>query len=307
MIVEPLLRSRHTIVGMAEAASREYRPTIKHVVRRRIRAALGLFVERFRTLEQVCRQRQIPCFWLSRDTMDAFVSWIGSKAPDIIVVFSMSQLLPRKVFDLPACGTINLHPSYLPEYRGPNPEFWHYYFQDLAPGITVHYIDAKEDTGDIIYQTRLPVPLGIKSPDLVSRLVRDTGVPLLLRSLDDIEAGVAPRLSQPESSPTIRARILAQEDHGSIVDWESWPIDRIWHLLRGTETWLNCIELPSGLYRGQRWEVLNFERKSHGIEPPGSVHRDERGYYVSCRDGIIRLKRNFSLMSLVRELTLLLR
>lgn len=306
-VVEPLLHSRHTVVGVAEAASRDYRPTIKHVVRKRIRAALGVIVERFRTLKQICRRRQIPYFWLSRGTMEEFVSWIKSKAPDIIVVFSMSQLLPRKVFDLPPYGTINLHPSFLPEYRGPNPEFWQYYFQDLSPGITVHYIDAKEDTGDIVHRARLAVPLGIKSPDLVNRLVRDTGVPLLLSSLDEIEAGVAPRVVQPELSPTIRARILNAEEHTSIVDWESWPIDRIWHLLRGTETWLNCLELPSGLYRGQRWEVLEFERDAHVNGPPGSVHRDERGYYVSCRDGAIRLKRNFSVMSLLQRLASLIK
>jgi methionyl-tRNA formyltransferase len=239
--------------------------------------------------------------------MDEFVSWARAKAPDIIVVFSMSQLLPRKVFDLPAYGALNLHPSFLPEYRGPNPEFWQYYFQDLSPGITVHYIDSKEDTGDIVHQTRLAIPLGIKSPDWVNRLVRDIGVPLLLRSLDEIEAGVAARIAQPELSPTIRARILTPEEHSSIVDWESWPIDRIWHLLRGTESWLNCLELPSGFYRGQRWEILDFERGARVNGPPGSIHRDERGYYVSCRDGAIRLKRNFSMMSLIQRLASLIR
>ena len=302
LVVEPLLRSRHIVVGAAEAAPREYRPTIKHKARRQIRAILGLFARRLSTLEQICRQRHIPYFWLSRDTMDKSVSWIKGIAPDIIVVFSMSQLLPRKVFELPPHGTINLHPSYLPEYRGPNPEFWQYYFQELSPGVTVHYVDAKEDTGDIIQQTRISVPLGIKSPDLVSKLIGDTGIPLLLKALDEIEAGIAVRMAQPTLSSTIRARILAPEEHRSIIDWGNWPIERIWHLLRGTYSWLNSLEPPTGFYRGQRWEVLDFEKREHMRDSPGTVSRDEQGYYVSCRDGVIRLQRKLSAVPLIRKL-----
>lgn len=81
-------------------------------------------------------------------------SWVKSLSPDLIVVYSMSQLLKENIYSIPRFGTINLHPSYLPEYRGPNPIFWMYYNMEKQGGVTVHYIDQGEDTGNIILQKR---------------------------------------------------------------------------------------------------------------------------------------------------------
>jgi methionyl-tRNA formyltransferase len=305
-IVEPLWRSRHSVIAVAEAAPRSYRGTVRSKMRKLLRAAVGASNRRLGTLRQYCRHQRTPYFWLARDNMAEFVHWVRAKAPDVIVIFSMSQLLPKEVFQLPTHGAINLHPSYLPEYRGPNPEFWQYYFKELSPGITVHYVNAYEDFGDIIHQTRVSVPLGIKSPQLLDKLVSEAGVSILLKALDELEAGVAPRRVQPESSPTIRARNLIPEEHRSLIDWETWPIERIWHLLRGTETWLNCISPPFGIYSGQRWEVLNYEDGGNADRALGTVQFDERGYFVSCRDGVIRLKVHFSIAYLLRRLASLI-
>ncbi|AAM07923.1 formyltransferase family protein [Methanosarcina acetivorans] len=79
---------------------------------------------------------------------------IRNLEPDLIVVFSMSHLLKENVFNVPSYGTVNIHYSYLPEYGGPNPLFWQYYDYILDPGVTLHYVDKGEDTGNVIYQRR---------------------------------------------------------------------------------------------------------------------------------------------------------
>jgi methionyl-tRNA formyltransferase len=232
--------------------------------------------------------------------------WVKTIHPDVIVVFSMSRLLKENIFSIPKFGTINLHPSYLPEYRGPNPYFWQYHDMVMNPGVTVHYINSGEDTGDIIYQERVRVDIGTKSPEISDKLITETGIKLILRALDSIKLGNAPRIKQPKHSPTLRARNLSAEDHKTIIDWQAWPIDRIWHILRGTESWLNAIEQPQGIYRGHRWSIMEYEKEIYEHSPYklGSIQKDSRGFFIQCREGKIRVSVRFSLIKLVKGFVL---
>jgi methionyl-tRNA formyltransferase len=244
-------------------------------------------------LRQFAAQNNVPYFYLTKDRMSEFRRWSHERSPDALVVFSMSQLLPSNVFSFPKYGTINLHPSYLPEYRGPSPDFWQYFDAKSEVGATVHHVNDGEDTGDIIVQERVQIEPGIRSPDWLDRVVGETGSRLLISALSSLEDGTAPRIAQPSTSPTARARRIKNAEHNTIVDWDNWPLERIWHLLRGTETWLNCIPQPSGLFRGQRWRVGAFEHEAT-FDTPGTIHRDRNGTYVACRDGRIRLSVEFS-------------
>jgi methionyl-tRNA formyltransferase len=212
----------------------------------------------------------------------AFQEWVKKSNPDVIVVYSMSQLLKDNIFTIPKYGAINLHSSYLPEYRGPNPNFWMYYNVDLNPGVTVHYIDAGEDTGDIIYQERYVIPLGIKSSDMLDISINKIGINLLFKSLDGIAAGIAPRIKQPQNSPMPRARNLKYEDHKTIIDWNNWPGERIWHILRGTESWLNALDQPSGMFKGHRWIIGDFVKSQDNESYTfGSIYRDHKKVFIS--------------------------
>ncbi|HEY8577364.1 MAG TPA: formyltransferase family protein [Devosia sp.] len=298
-VVAPLMSSGHEVIGIAESAPRGA-STARQGLRAVARRLVGRAVRRLRTLEQYAADHRLPYFWLTRDSMAAFSQWLRQLRPDVLVVFSMSQLLPPEIFNLPPKGTINLHPSYLPEYRGPLPDFWQYRAFVPHAGVTVHYIDAGEDTGDIIYQERVPVAFGTRSPEWLDLVVGRTGSQLLVKALDDIESRAAPRLAQPGLSPTIRARQVKAAEHGDMIDWANWPIDHIWHVLRGTEGWLNALPRPSGLYTGQRWTIGEVERGA-GSDLPATVGKDDRGHYVACRDGRIRLSLRFSPVAALRH------
>ena len=243
---------------------------------------------------------------MASSTDPGLEDWIRCLQPDLIVVSGMSQLLQRNIFSLPKYGTINLHGAYLPEYRGPNPVFWQYYDQILEPGVTVHYIDDGEDTGDIIKQQRVRVNLGIKAPDWHNLLKGDFGVRLLLDAIREIETSTVQRKKQPMKSPTCRARNISKGEYNEIIKWEDWPIDRIWHIMRGTELWLDCIKQPSGLFWGQRWVVGAYQKLNKSVMPhglaAGSVYKDLNGYFVHCQDGKIRLHRSFSIKALIRSI-----
>lgn len=300
-IVKPILSSRHEIVGLVDAASRDAGASGPRFLRRTVRRILGRIYPPLQTLEQFSVKAGMPYFYLTKNSMSEFGRWLGGQAADVVVVFSMSQLLPQTILAIPRLGSINLHPSFLPEYRGPFPDFWQYFDFELSPGISIHYIDKGEDTGDIIYQQRIQIEPGTRSKDLIDRLIGKIGVDLLIKTLDDLEQGQAPRISQPAASPTQRARLVKTNEHADLIDWSEWPIERVWHVLRGTETWLNCIPQPKGIYTGQRWTVEGYER-GVGLGTVGAIRRDERGYVLTCRDGEIRLSLKFSAMQIARHI-----
>lgn len=298
-VVRPMANSGHELLAIFEAPPRSPK-------RKRVSSSLfqilGTFYRRLRrkkTLRQFCDENAIPYIDMTGLSDKDLTDWIRDNDIELLVVFSMSRLLPRCVFSAPKYGTINLHPSFLPEYRGPNPWFWTYFHMEKQGGVSVHLIDEGEDTGDILLQERYPIAKGTRSPEIQDLAVGKIGVELLLKAIDEIET--LPRVSQPSVSPTARARNLRPEEHAKIIDWQNWPIDRIWHLLRGTELWLNAIDQPSGFYRGMRWTVCEWE-KADVAGLPSHLGRFRGRKALFCRDGVIYLKVNFNISIFIRNI-----
>lgn len=304
-VVQPLIYSEHTILAILESAPRGYVASNKITnLQRKLVNLKNIFKSGPATLKDLCKEKNIPYRLMTSSDDAGLEDWIKLLSPDLIVVFSMSQLLRENIFRIPRCGTINLHASFLPEYRGPNPDFWQYYDEILNPGVTVHFVDAGEDTGDVILQERVSITLGTKSPARLDKLIGEVGVRLLLSAIDAIQTDSINPKPQPAASPTVRARNIKIDEHANIINWREWPIEHIWHVMRGTELWLNCIEQPSGLFRGQRWIVGDYQKaKTKNLTcKAGSVLKDSAGFFVCCRDGKIRLSREFSVKSLLRSL-----
>ncbi|MCP4351316.1 MAG: hypothetical protein GY795_38110 [Desulfobacterales bacterium] len=90
-------------------------------------------------------------------SFDMLKDWIVQSETDILITHAFMRILPNNVLILPKHGTINIHPSLLPKYRGPSPTFWVLRNREKSTGLTCHYMDEGIDTGDIIYQTDIPV------------------------------------------------------------------------------------------------------------------------------------------------------
>lgn len=85
-------------------------------------------------------------------------SLIETLSPDMIVVGSFNQLIPRSVISIPRFGVINVHPSLLPRYRGATPTVWVLLNGEGETGVTVHFIeDERMDSGRIVAQDRLKI------------------------------------------------------------------------------------------------------------------------------------------------------
>lgn len=300
-ILNPLLNSKYEIVGVIESAPRGYR------ARRTIKDQSIDFFYKLLRLGKVlpldlllyAKKNNLPYILLTSNNELEVAKWARLISPDLIVVYSMSQLLKPSLFLLPRLGTINLHPALLPSYRGPRPDFWQYYNFDLKIGATVHFIDEGEDTGDIICQDYVNIEPGTKSPALLDIQIGDLGVQLILKALDKLSDNSLQSIKQKIASDTVRARNIADEEHRALIDW-SWGVERIWHLLRGTESWFSPIEQPKGLFTGQRWCIGEYIRCDIANLNVGKVKQLSDGYYLICKDGKIRLELKFSIKKLIK-------
>lgn len=306
-VVMPILEQRDVeVVGVVESAPRSYGPEqVKSISLRSTIDGLRKLVRPAASLETVVNSHNLPYFLLHKANKGEFANWLKDMRVDLVVIYSMSQILPQDILNIPRLGVLNLHPSLLPAYRGANPWFWMYHDAVPQGGVTLQYIDAGEDTGDIVYQCTYDIPPGMKSPPMQDLAVGKHGVGLILKALRQIGHGNAlPRLAQPAQSPTARARNIKPEEHRSLIDWIHWPIEHIWHVMRGTELWLNCIDQPSGIYTGQRWVVDDFEKTHAAVQADasGQLKKDAKGFYVQCRDGIIRVNVEFKLYPILRTM-----
>lgn len=301
-LLYPIIDSDYDIVGIIESMPRGYRDgDKKNVLYRILRYLFRKLIKKSYDLKEICKKENIPYNYICAGRDDEVAAWSRELQPDLIVIYSMSQLIKENLISIPKYGVINLHPSFLPDYRGANPDFWQYHDMEMKPGVTVHYVDAGEDTGDIIYQERILLPLGIKSPERLDLLIGGKGVKLILKAIENIKGGVAPRIKQPKLSPTQRARTILPGEHASIINWNDWPIDKIWHILRGTELWLNALPQPRGIYRGQRWIVRDYQ-KDKNLHPPGSLVKHKRRMAVAVPEGYIYVTRRFSFRSFILQI-----
>ena len=126
---------------------------------------------------------------------------IRSWQPDIILSVYFPHILRREILEIPRLGAINLHPSLLPYNRGYWPEVWALIEQTPA-GVTLHYMDDKVDTGDIIAQREVP-RLWSDTGETLLRRIEETGFSLLKEELSNVLSGKATRTSQKNEGGTV--------------------------------------------------------------------------------------------------------
>lgn len=88
---------------------------------------------------------------------DMLADIIKKNEIDLLLSHAYMKILPVKIIALPKLGSVNIHPSLLPKYRGPSPTQWVIKNKEKYTGLTCHYIDEGVDSGDIIYQVRVSV------------------------------------------------------------------------------------------------------------------------------------------------------
>ena len=181
----------------------------------------------------VAEQHNLPFYQPEKVRQRSFIRKLERLAPDVIVVAAFGQLLPQSMLDIPPCGTINLHPSLLPKYRGAAPVQWALINGETETGITLMLLDAGEDTGDIICAEQIPIQDADTTVTLMEKLAC-LGANLLLKVLKEMPAAAPPPATPQRHDEATRAPRLTKET--GCIDWHC-SATAIHNLVRGTEGW----------------------------------------------------------------------
>lgn len=157
----------------------------------------------------------LPLYQPEQINSPEFLEIYRELAPDMVVVVAFGQKIPAEILFGSKYGCINVHGSVLPKYRGAAPVQWSILNGDSTAGVTTMYMDEGWDTGDIIYQAETPVGTNENFGELYERL-SILGAELLSKTIDDLQAGKAPRIKQDESL-VVKAPKLKKE--WQKLDW----------------------------------------------------------------------------------------
>ena len=159
---------------------------------------------------------------------------------DVAVVAAFGQILPKAVLDVPVHGSINVHGSLLPRYRGAAPIAWAIMRGETETGITTFQMDPGMDTGDMLLTEAIPIGSDETAGELSARLA-EIGARLLLRTLEGV--ATLPRSPQDHAQATLAPR-LKKED-GWLRPAE--PARELVNRVRGCNPWPGAALLtPAG-------------------------------------------------------------
>jgi methionyl-tRNA formyltransferase len=163
---------------------------------------------------------------------DEFVAHLASLEPDVVVVVAFGQILRGDLLGVASFGSINVHASLLPRYRGVAPINWVIMNGETETGVTTMFMAPKVDAGEIIMSRKVAIRDMETAGDLYDRLA-DLGADLLIETLDLVEREEAPRVPQDAAVATY-ARKLCKSD--GEIDWEQ-PAGAVFNKIRGTTPW----------------------------------------------------------------------
>jgi methionyl-tRNA formyltransferase len=231
-------------------------------------------------VKKLALDRGLPVFQPLRIKHPEAIAQVEDLAPDLIVVVGYGQIIPRAVFGRPHLGTVNVHASLLPKYRGAAPIQWAIANGETVTGVTLMQIDEGLDTGDILAAREAPIAPEETAPELGERLAR-LGAELLLETLPALEGGrITPRQQDPALATY--APVLKKDD--GRIDWHL-DARQIANRVRGFDPW------PGG-YTTFRGHLLHLRRVRPIDGPaaePGTLAVEGHTLRAACGRGWLEL------------------
>ena len=223
--------------------------------------------------KMVATAANIPVMQPTKIKDDAFLASLSALQPDLGVVAAYGRILPDALLAVPRLGTINIHGSLLPKYRGAAPVHRAVINGDRETGISIMRVVTALDAGPVFMTSRVPIGDDDTTPD-VERVLSELGARLVLEVVNQLAEGRATETPQDDSAATYAPKI---EKHEGAVDWNQ-PAARLHDLIRGLQPW----PLVSGRLNGVRFLVHRSALTAEMAAEPG-------GTIVSAASGVLAL------------------
>ena len=222
---------------------------------------------------------RIPVYQPQSCREEATLEGLRTLTPDVILVAAYGKLLPQALLDIPRVAIINVHSSLLPQYRGAAPINWAVLNGDRETGVTVQYMAAELDAGDILLAERTAIGDDEDAGQLYDRLAV-LGGKAASEALRRLENGTATRTPQIYGPQYQYASLLSREM--SPIDWNK-NARSIVNQVRGLIPWPCATTEVAGV----RWKVYRAEEAGAvNCGAPGKIlSADKGGIVVAAGEG----------------------
>ncbi len=217
---------------------------------------------------------------------ETFLEELRSLGADLQVVVAF-RMLPEVVWSMPPKGTINLHASLLPQYRGAAPINWVLINGEAESGVTTFFLKHEIDTGDILFTEKVTLTGVETAGELHDRLMYK-GAGLLVKTVKAIESGRYTELPQAQLEEGVELKTAPKlfKENGEI-DWNQ-PAEKIYNLVRGLSP--SPAAYTTLQEKTLRVFKVEFENVETG-EKPGEFFSDGKSYLkASAADGFVYFK-----------------
>ena len=213
-----------------------------------------------------------------------FLETLGSLQPDLQIVVAF-RMLPEAVWNMPPMGTVNLHGSLLPQYRGAAPINWAVINGETETGVTTFKLQHDIDTGDILLQERSPIGENETAGEVLDR-IKNIGAELLVRTVKGLIDGslnTTPQSQVSSPDPLKLAPKIFPEN--CKINWDQ-PVSKIYNLVRGLSPLPGAFTFLDGkmlkIFRSIKEEITP-------AVPHGNFETDKKTFLrFAAADGYIR-------------------
>jgi methionyl-tRNA formyltransferase len=184
------------------------------------------------TVEKLALERHVPITYVQNVESKQLAHDLTKYQPDYLLVACFPYKLPSSIWQMPKVAALNIHPSMLPAYRGPQPVFWQLRNGEMKTGVSLHLINDEIDAGDVVIQMEVPLRAGMRGRAIETRL-GEFGAKLFL------EAMRLYQLNNINSQPQnwIQATYMPEPKFEDFELSTNWSARRAFMFMRGTEEW----------------------------------------------------------------------
>ena len=234
--------------------------------------------ESFSPVKALAVERGIPVYQPVTFKDGAATELLRTLAPELLVVVAYGRILPQAFLDVAKYGSINVHGSLLPKYRGAAPIQWAVLNGDKTTGVSVQYMAAAMDAGDVIASRETEIGEFETSGELFDRL-KTLGAELLAETVRKIASGSVIRVPQNEADATYTKML---DKNMSPIDWNKSPREIVKHIC-GLNPWpVATTELGGVSFRVFGAEYTDTRT---ALAPGKIISAGKAGIEVACGGG----------------------
>ena len=233
-------------------------------------------------VKQYAVSKNIPVLQPEKLKAPSFLEELAALKADLQVVVAF-RMLPEVVWNMPPMGTINVHGSLLPQYRGAAPINWAIINGEKATGVTTFQLQHAIDTGNMLMQEVIPITDTMTAGELHDTM-KMVGAYLLVETIKGLVAGNIQAKPQQDAADLKHAPKLFTSN--CTIDWHK-PVHEVYNLVRGLSPYPGALSQLNGkilkIYRAEK--IMKTV-----AETPGSFVSDNQTHIdVACTDGYLRL------------------